>query len=248
VPCKYGDDCRYKAHSKTNGERRDYICPYNHHTKATIIPKGEPIPDWLCPYDKVTFVDGKLEVEKCRNKACEEDHLENHVPYCKGSGVAAMPTPQQQVQLVYVLPNGQMMGPPMMGPPMMGPPMMGPPMMGPPTMPQFSAPRFYNKQNKPRPPPPTRTPPKPRPPPPTRTPPKPKKELSDAEFDALVQSEPTKQENSEQEDEPSEDEMSEDEPSEDEMSEDEPSEDEMSEDEPSENAILSRAVALASTQ
>ncbi len=175
-PCQFRNECKYKTHTKTS----KFVCPGNHDTEAAIIPKGEPIPEWLCPYERFGIVDGKHWVKRCKNKACPKDHLENHIAYCKGfdaknSGATAMLAPQA-VQFVYVLPNGQMM--------------QGPPMMGPPTMPQFAPPRFngkVNKQNKRRPPPPNYTPPKP----------KPKQELTDAEFEASLE---TEQVDSDQED------------------------------------------------
>jgi len=196
-PCRFGAECKHITHTETS----KFVCPYNHYTTATIIRKGEPIPDTHCTYDKVTIVDGQPKWNMCKNKACNKDHGKDHVAYCKGfdaknSGAAAMLAPQA-MQVVYVLPNGQMMqgppmmgppmmgppmmGPPMMGPPMMGPPMMGPPMMGPPMMPQFVPPRFHGKgkQNNRRPPPPNYAPPKP----------KPKQELTDAEFEAILETE-----------------------------------------------------------
>ena len=165
--CKFGKDCRNKTHTETS----KFVCPYNHHTTATTIAKGEPIPDSHCSYDKVTLVDRKVKVDKCKNKACPKDHLEHHVAYCKGfAGASNAPQPvQQAVQVIYVLPNGQMM---------QGPPMQGPPMVGPPMMPQFAPPRFHGKPQNKR-----------RPPPPNHAPPKPKQELTDAEFEASLESE-----------------------------------------------------------
>jgi hypothetical protein len=144
--CKHGKECRNKTHTDTS----KFVCPFNHFTTATIIAKGEPIPDSHCSYDKVTR-DGKVMIDKCKNKACPKDHLEHHVAYCKGTaGASATPAPQfaqQPVQVIYVLPNGQMM----------------PPQMMPPQMPQFASPRFHGKpQNKRRPPPPNYAPPKPK--------------------------------------------------------------------------------------
>ena len=140
--CKHGNKCRNKAHTETS----KFVCPFNHNTTATIIAKGEPIPDSHCSYDKITLVDGKVKIDKCKNKACPKDHLEHHVAYCKGTiGASATPAPKiapQPVQIIYVLPNGQMM--------------QGPPMMGPPTMPQFTPPQFHGKQGTRRPPPPNR--------------------------------------------------------------------------------------------
>lgn len=125
-PCKYGDECRNKTHA---GETK-FVCPFNHHTKATTIAKGEPIPDSHCSYDKITIVDGKVKVDKCKNKACPKDHLEHHVAYCKSTGASNAPAP---VQVVYVLPNGQMMPGQVMQHQM------------PPQMPQFTPPRFHGK-------------------------------------------------------------------------------------------------------
>ena len=186
--CKHGAQCRNKTHTDTS----KFVCPYNHHTTATIIAKGEPIPDSHCSYDKVTLVDGKVKVDKCKNKACPKDHLEHHVAYCKGfAGASNTPQPvQQAVQVVYVLPNGQMMH----GPPMMQPPMMQPPMMQPPMMPQFTAPRFHGKPQNKR-----------RPNPPNYAPPKPKQELTDAEFEASLESELDIKPESESEHEPEDD-------------------------------------------
>ena len=180
-PCKYGKECRNKTHTDTS----KFVCPYNHHTTATTIAKGEPIPDSHCPYDNGTLVDGEVKVGKCKNKACPKDHLEHHVAYCKGfAGASNAPQPMRQaVQVIYVLPNGKMMPPLMMPPPMMPPLMMPPPMM-----PQFAPPRFHGKpQNKRRPPPPNHAPPKP----------KHKQELTDAEFEASLE---TEQVDSKQED------------------------------------------------
>ena len=173
--CKFGKDCRYNTYTET----RKFVCPYNHHTTATIIAKGERIPDSHCPYDNVTFADGKVKVVKCKNKACRNDHLEHHVAYCKGfAGASNAPQPvQQAVHVIYVLPNGHTM---------MGPPMVGPPMVGPPMMPQFAPPRFHGKPQNKR-----------RPPHPNYVPPKPKQELTDAEFEASLE---TEQVDSKQED------------------------------------------------
>ncbi len=124
--CQFGDKCRNKTHTAES----KFVCPYNHHTTATIIAKGEPIPDSHCSYDKVTFVDGKVKVDKCKNKACTKDHLEHHVAYCKSTGASNAAAP---VQVVYVLPNGQMMPGQMMQHQM------------PPQMPQFAPPRFHGK-------------------------------------------------------------------------------------------------------
>jgi hypothetical protein len=150
-PCMHGPECRHKTHTETS----KFVCPYNHHTTATTIAKGEPIPDSHCSYDKVTLVDGKVKIDKCKSKACTKDHLENHVAYCKGfAGASNAPAPvqQQPVQVVYVFPNGQTMMPQQM----MMPQMMVPQQM-PPQMPQFAPPRFHGKpQNKRRPPPPNR--------------------------------------------------------------------------------------------
>lgn len=189
TPCKFGKECRNKSHSETS----KFVCPYNHYTTATTIAKGEPIPDSHCSYDKVTFVDGKVKVDKCKNKACPKDHLEHHVAYCKNTGASNAPAPMQQpVQVVYVLPNGQMMP---------GQMMQMPQSAQPPQMPQFTPPRFHGKA-------PNKGHSKRRPPPPNRPLPVPKTKETlpeDAEFDhvaattAIDENTASEQEESEQE-------------------------------------------------
>ena len=69
-PCLFGNNCLYKKYP--------YMCYRNHQTMETVIEQGQPIPKYICKYERPWKNINGMPM-RCNNPMCWFSHFSHHL-------------------------------------------------------------------------------------------------------------------------------------------------------------------------